>query len=311
MNFTALIHYHKDSAERERNLKATKAYLENQGANVLVADDLKYNVNGWVHRTRAINDLCRIANTDYIGVWDADAIIPPDQLSRAIVMLKSFSCVYPYDGEFRRYQEEPTQAFASDLDADKLRSTRGFWIQTPAQKGGAVMFQRDVYMQLGMENENFISHAPEDKERYSRFSKLATVGRVDGPLLHLNHEIKQHSSNNPYHDAGLEEFRKVDGMTADQLRDYISTWPWMQEKVLTDKDEILAAIRGLPVVPKEFSFDERVSRLSSLLTPEERMKKRDAFLSSLRGDVRAERYARLDIANSRTRTAQRIRRIRK
>lgn len=299
MNFTALIHYHRDSSERERNLKATKAYLEKQGATVLVADDPKYQVNGWVHRTRAINDLCRIAKTDFIGVWDTDAIIPPDQLARAMVMLQSNVCVYPYDGEFRRYQEEPTAEFASHLDADRLRMTRGFWIQTPAQKGGAVMFQRKAYMEFGMENERFISHAPEDKERFSRFSKLATVARVDGPLLHLNHEIKQHSSNNPYHDAGLAEFQKVDAMTADDLRAYIKTWEWCQEREITDKDEIrkiLAA--GFVTAPKELSFSKTTQD------------KRKAFVASLRHDVRNERYARLNVEQSRARTAGKIRAMR-
>ena len=60
--------------------------------------------------------------------------------------------------------------------------------------GWAQFFKRSVYIEGGMENENFRAYAPEDKERYFRFTTLGyKVGRIDDVVYHLEHARGENS----------------------------------------------------------------------------------------------------------------------
>lgn len=54
------------------------------------------------HRTRIINQMIRLAQTEMVAVWDADVIVPFDQLISAINIVKEnhSDFVYPIDGRF-------------------------------------------------------------------------------------------------------------------------------------------------------------------------------------------------------------------
>ena len=95
--------------------------------------------------------------------------------------------------------------------------------------GGALFLNRQVFIDSGMENEYFISWGAEDWERFRRFVKLGyRVGRVKGPLFHIDHARKQDSNeNNPYYQRNVAEYQKVDTLSVEQLKEYIKTWPWL------------------------------------------------------------------------------------
>ena len=74
-----------------------------------------------------------------------------------------------------------------------------------------------------MENENFVAYAPEDVERYYRFTKLGyKVERIDDWIYHLEHKRTPNSwINNPYMSQNNNEWEKIKCMNKDELYSYI------------------------------------------------------------------------------------------
>ena len=88
-------------------------------------------------------------------------------------------------------------------------------------------FRRSVYIEGGMENENFRAYAPEDKERYFRFTTLGyKVGRINNVVYHLEHARGENSwFSNPHMESNLQEWEMISGMDKKQLMDYYSNFP--------------------------------------------------------------------------------------
>jgi hypothetical protein len=93
--------------------------------------------------------------------------------------------------------------------------------------GGAVVFDKKAYLSIGGENENFMSHAPEDAERFYRISTLGLKwGRTSGNLYHLDHFIGTDSTHgNEFKLINRSEINRVKSMDSNMLRKYIETWP--------------------------------------------------------------------------------------
>ena len=84
-----------------------------------------------------------------------------------------------------------------------------------------------------MENENFVAYAPEDKERFYRFSTLGyNIGRVENFVYHLEHKRGQNSwFNNPHMNMNNSEWDKIQGMNKKQLIEYYSTQDYLKKYI--------------------------------------------------------------------------------
>ncbi len=82
-------------------------------------------------------------------------------------------------------------------------------------------------MSIGGENERFISYSSEDVCRYERAVKLgAKIERVYGPMYHINHYCGVNSTlANPFYHDGLSELNRIRGLSAEELREDVKTWP--------------------------------------------------------------------------------------
>lgn len=247
---TCCIHYHKDSQERERNLLATVSYLTNAGIHVFVYVDAcevpsfrnigsgglthiqgdTISECGMPYRTKALNTLMRICPAKYVGIWDADAIVPVEQIDQSLERLvaENMTAVWPYDGYFWKINEERSSIFAETMDlsilADAPDSDKGCIMFAT---GGAVIVNRQAYRAIGGENESIVGYAPEDAERFDRINKLGTLARIDGPLYHLNHPSTDFSTlDQKYAGTNQEEIRKVLAMKPDDLRRYVESGEW-------------------------------------------------------------------------------------
>lgn len=182
------------------------------------------------HRTKMLNELFRLSKTEIIFNWDADVFISPIQLFMATEALRSgIEMVYPYNGQFARMPREQwlkPLRLSKDIGIVGNHPFKGKNKLDKISLGGAVGFIKKKYMDIGGENENFISFGAEDLERKSRAEKLGLrVERINGALYHLDHWIGLNSSTrNPYFKANREEFFKVDKMDNDELRKYIDSW---------------------------------------------------------------------------------------
>jgi hypothetical protein len=97
--------------------------------------------------------------------------------------------------------------------------------------GWAQFFRRQVYIDGGMENENFKAYAPEDKERFYRFTTLGyNVGRIDKPVYHLEHSRGENSwFSNPHMQFNMAEWERIQSMDREQLLDYYSQQDYLKK----------------------------------------------------------------------------------
>ena len=99
--------------------------------------------------------------------------------------------------------------------------------------GWAQFFRRQVYIDGGMENENFKAYAPEDKERFYRFTTLGyKVGRVNDTVYHLEHARGENSwFSNPHMQSNMSEWDKIQNMNREQLLEYYSQQDYLKKYV--------------------------------------------------------------------------------
>jgi len=100
--------------------------------------------------------------------------------------------------------------------------------------GWAQFFKRSVYIEGGLENENFKAYAPEDKERHYRFTKMGYhVDRIaDGWVYHLEHTRGENSwFTNPHMESNMGEWNKIKQMSREQLKEYYSQQDYLKKYV--------------------------------------------------------------------------------
>jgi hypothetical protein len=184
------------------------------------------------HRTRMLNDMALKAGTRIVANWDADVVVSPLQILRAVQFIREGAdMVYPYGGQFARVPRLPWFGeLERTIDIGVVGSTKfnGMNNNDAESFGGAVLFHRDEFISGGMENENFVSFGPEDMERLERFKKLGkTIRRVPGPLYHINHWVGVNSSNRHQHvKQNRAEWEKILNMSSVELSQYVHTWQW-------------------------------------------------------------------------------------
>ncbi|MFA9221310.1 MAG: methyltransferase domain-containing protein, partial [Sediminibacterium sp.] len=186
------------------------------------------------HRTKMLNDMALAAKTPIVVNWDADMICPDTQLVMAMETLRrnESDMVYPYDGRFARVPRQWFTKMEQVLDVSIMLATV-FKGTRPGEKlsvGGAIFFNKQKFIEGGMENEKMISYGPEDVERSERFVRVGLrMTRMKGQIFHMDHWCGTDSSNkNKYFDANWAELRKIQAMTDEQLLSYISEWEWVK-----------------------------------------------------------------------------------
>lgn len=251
-DLTFLIHYFRDSPERERNLVTVCRWIRRRFISARIAicetaaercipPDLEKDLGGieyfrqdfrtpeqYLHRTRALNFLAKKVETPFAAVYDSDVVFPEAQIADALhwLRLDKADAVYPYDDNFIRFREGPTAHFVKTLDVDNLANSRARLLEFPGSVGGAVLVRLDWYLRVGGENEAFVGYGEEDLERYHRFSTLGRVKRVKGPLYHLRHPTSPHTiEDHPFFAGNRAEHQKVKALTPSELEAYIATWP--------------------------------------------------------------------------------------
>lgn len=192
------------------------------------------------HRTRMLNEMAMMAETEIIVNWDCDSFIAPLQLWLTVEAIRSGAAmVYPFDGRsarvpretwFKKVEKYLDLGIFSDTEFTGKRSIDGKSSKPlPLNSvGHAIFFNKDSFIDGGMENEHMISFGPEDAERWCRFNVLGfRVERIKGAVYHMDHYCgPDSSSRNPLFEHNHAEHDKVRVMPADELRAYIDTWPW-------------------------------------------------------------------------------------
>jgi len=259
---TFIIPIRIESEDRLRNVITTTAFLlENFDTNIIIKEvdaesvfqnealpilkeilDVDVNVNHifeksdapLFHRQKVLNEMIMEADTEIVVNYDCDVLLPIDSYQKAYnsILDKTYDVVYPYGQGMYQKQVSATDEVVSSflegvdfsmLDKNSKTHTSDFgWVQ---------FFNRQVYIDGGMENENFKAYAPEDKERFYRFTTLGyNIGRINDYVYHLEHSRGENSwFNNPHMQSNMDEWEKIQKMNKNELIQYYSQQVYLKK----------------------------------------------------------------------------------
>lgn len=245
---TFIIPIRFDSEDRRDNFKTSMNFiLRNFNTNIIVLDSDKESNEDFVksvsekikyvfdendeklfHRTRLLNEMTKMSETEIIVNYDVDVIFPIEQYLEAKKLIESGGTMcFPYGGKFYDIPKK----FFNLVNEDKLDEIplNDCTLFNPGSVGGAFFFSKERYGSIGWENENFVSWGHEDWERIVRVQKMGyKMERTEGVLYHLTHSRTSNSSDkNPFYQFNGQEFQKVNSMSKEDLNKYIGTWGWI------------------------------------------------------------------------------------
>jgi len=198
------------------------------------------------HRTRLLNDMTMMSKTPIVVNYDSDIILPKHVYKQAVdLILNGYSdpnfpdvdaepikVVYPYGyGDYQRQvlftDEQATNFINSNFNFLAFTETK-VW---DAKFGFCQFFDREEYIRLGMENENFVSYGYEDDERYNRFNQLSHVARIDDAVYHLEHKRTSNSwFNNPHIEENRSLFEYLSRMSPENLLKHYTNQTYMANR---------------------------------------------------------------------------------
>lgn len=191
------------------------------------------------YRMKILNEMISESKTDVIVNYDCDVLLKPEIYEKCynLILDKKYDLIYPYG--FGEYQY---QVFADDeIVTDFLNEDFDFSILEKkinvydAQYGHVQFFNRQSYIDGGMENENFKGSSPEDKERFFRFNALGyNVGRLDEYIYHLEHSRGHNSwpvsyEKNPHMKKNIDLWEYIQKLNKDQLINYYNSQMYLKK----------------------------------------------------------------------------------
>lgn len=189
------------------------------------------------HRQRIINDMILSCKTNIVVNYDCDIILPKSSYVESYKKIISgeLDVVYPYgDGDYQIQvfadDEIVTDFLVNNFDFKHLEKKSKLY---DAKYGFCQFFNKNVYIEGGMENENFVAYAPEDVERYYRYTTLGyKVGRIESNIYHLEHKRTQNSwFNNPKMQDNFIEWEKIKSMNKNQIIEYYKNQEYLKKRV--------------------------------------------------------------------------------
>ena len=261
---TFIIPIRIESPDRLRNVVTTTAFLlENFKTNIIIKEVDKesvfqrdalpilediVDVDIWenfnfifeesddplFHRQRVLNEMIAITETPIVVNYDCDVILPKDSYETAYKSLLSgdLDVVYPYgSGNYQKQVAANDGVVSQFLETGEYKYLDEVSNIHTSDFGWAQFFKTKVYREGGMENENFKAYAPEDKERYYRFTTLGyNVGRINDYVYHLEHARGENSwFSNPFMEDNQHEWIKLCNMTKKQLLKYYSEQEYLNK----------------------------------------------------------------------------------
>lgn len=209
--FTFIVPVRVDSIIRIENLLMSIQYLlKNFETNITVLEASDYN-NGILqklldkkveyvffedkdpifYRTKYLNIMTIKSTTPYVGIWDADVIIPKDQIIDSVEKIRNcFEIAFPYDGSFFDTSEIIREYYLKHQEVDVLIKNKNKMEKIYGENmgGGAIFVNKNAYILSGMENERYYGWGLEDGDRLERWITLNyRIYRSSGCLFHLTH----------------------------------------------------------------------------------------------------------------------------
>lgn len=161
------------------------------------------------------NQMLTSVETPYIAMWDADIVPDKNAIVKCVEYLrtKKADITYPYDGKCYDVPASIRSLFFSQKNIrflfrhiNKMDSLYPYILV-----GGAVIMNKEKFIQAGADNEKHYGWGNEDFDRYYRFETLDyKIFRINTPLFHLSHPRGENSDyqSNLYFNISRSEIKK-------------------------------------------------------------------------------------------------------
>ena len=196
------------------------------------------------HKTRILNDLLIASDTEIIYNYDVDVVYPISSYHTAYKMITEhgYDAVYTYGcGIYQWAVDYPMDLFNSFIQSKfDLNVLEPRCKLQPSVMGWGQMIKRQVEIDAGMWNENFISWGAEDCEFHYRLPSLGYyVGRVKDFVYHFEHG---RTFNSHYHNPKFMDNHKLWQVIRTLDRDAIIRYYNDQDYVKRRRGELNAGI---------------------------------------------------------------------
>lgn len=201
----------------------------------------EYSEDPVFFREKILNDMLMLSKTKVVVNYDCDVVFPIESYIESYnrIINKVSDVVYPYGDGPWQYRVNATDELVSKFLNENfdLAFLRDESFVDNAGYGWVQFFDRKVYIEGGMENENFIGSAPDDFERHFRFSTLGyKVDRIDNYIYHLEHSRGMNSWPNSFYEQpftrkNMELWEHLKHYTKEQLIEYYSNQQYIKERL--------------------------------------------------------------------------------
>lgn len=216
----------------EEESKDGKYWLEDYRDDI---DYLKFPADiSMFYKAKILNKAYKSYTHPIVVICDVDVLCRISSYIKAADMIRSgeYQIVCPFDGRTASVERDIIPLIKQRLDISVLDK---YDLKTNDPKvslacGAIIFIDREFYINCGMENENFVSYAPDDQERIHRVCKLGgKFGRdEDSEVFHLQHvRYEDSKAGHEYWKQDVDEWHKVRDMTKGELLEYIDTWNWV------------------------------------------------------------------------------------
>nr|WP_297169245.1 galactosyltransferase-related protein [uncultured Dysgonomonas sp.] len=182
-----------------------------------------------LYKTKHFNQMTHFLSTPYLGIWDADIVVDKNAIMDVVTKLrnKEADVALPYNGICMDVPEIMRSLFVKNNDPRLLHRHRNKmgYLYPHFLVGGAIIVNREKYIQAGQENEKHYGWGNDDFDRYYRYIGLGyIVFHSKAILYHLYHPRETNSHFHSLFQMHISEIerRKMKDSTEEEIKNYIN-----------------------------------------------------------------------------------------
>tara|TARA_Y100001963_G_C6692800_1_gene405464 strand:- start:77 stop:895 length:819 start_codon:yes stop_codon:yes gene_type:complete len=224
----------KESVFQKEALPQITEYVEDAIENLTHIHEVPDPDDPVFYRMRYLNEMLNMVETEVVVNYDSDVLLPHSSYIQAQDLCKNeYDLIYPYGQGNWQYQifaddDLVSEFLSNDCDLTLLQKKSKIY---DAQSGHVQFFRTSSYREGGMENENFRSWGPEDKERLHRFITLGyNIGRIKDWVYHLEHTRGNTDwVGNPYLRDNTILWEFLQSLNKEQLQQYYKEQKYLKK----------------------------------------------------------------------------------
>jgi predicted glycosyltransferase involved in capsule biosynthesis len=152
-----------------------------------------------LHKTLYYNQMVRETNTPFFAIWDTDVVVDKNATVSVMKRLRNGEAemALPYNGICMEVPDIIRELYLTKRNIKMLYRHKDKMERLYPQTlvGGAVFFNKEKFVEIGMENEAHYGWGNDDYDRFLRAKNYGLkIYRTDNCLFHLWHPRSTNSS---------------------------------------------------------------------------------------------------------------------